>query len=200
MSSGYHTTDYAVRNTKHVLRALRSYQIKAATKRRGQAARAAIDRFEALSGRRVSTRTVHRWLAAIKAYGGIEKVPPNGFGMLKSRPHDVNPTLRPIRDCLCKIEATASHLVKKCRMGNLTGTNAEAELSLIARDLDSVSSCVYAPPRSRLMAIRHRARRMGRLSIDRLYRLAEEPKIEESLADILARLEAVASQSAERPA
>jgi hypothetical protein len=186
---------YVVQNTKHVLCALRAYELKASGSNDAVATQAAIDCYAALSQRRVVGRSVRRWLAVVKSYGGTEKTPENAFGALKSCPH----VARPIRDRLRQIVAEIERLSRDLNTGNLIDPQIAMELALIDRDMDSCAASVYGPIRYRLAAIRRNARRVAGLSAQRLHQFAAEPDLGSSLAGILARLKATAPQRAGRP-
>jgi len=186
---------YAIANTKRVLCALRAYELKAAaTQIKADAERAAIDCYAALSRGRVCARSVRRWLAVVKSYGGIENVPENAFGARKSCPHVV----RPIRDRLREIEAEAARLKRELNKKNSIDAQAAMELALVDRDVDSLASSIYGALRYRVASIRRNARRLGGLPVHRLHRFAAESELGSLLTGILSRLKAVAPGRTER--
>jgi hypothetical protein len=188
---------YSISNTKHVLHALRAYELKVAKSSKGDAEKAAIEGYANVSGRRVTGRAVRLWLAVVKSYGGIGNVPENAFGARKSCPH----VARPIRDLLRQIEVEADRIKKEPGKENFVNPQIAVEVALVDRDMEALAARVQNDPlRYRVASIRRMARRMRNMPPHRLHQFMAEPELFATLTGLLSRMKGVALKRAERAA
>ncbi|HUB67061.1 MAG TPA: hypothetical protein VL981_06220 [Candidatus Methylacidiphilales bacterium] len=180
-------SSYAVENTRAVLFALQAYVVKRATSGRTAAERAAIECFLSMTGRDVTGRTVRRWLKAVSAQGGIEKIPRDFFGAAKRRSHTQHPVRQQVRRIIAEVARLEGE--KKTNPGTFSDHYVLDAIYQIARDVE----CVLASIRGDRAAFYLRAIRKAAEKISNLPRpkIVHEEAAAQFLGELLARLQAL---------
>jgi hypothetical protein len=189
MNAGDKIDGYAIRNTKDVICALSAYQRVALKGTKAEARKAAIDRYESLSGVRVGARTVCNWLEVVKSYDALNKVPENAFGARKATPH----IARPFRDKVRQIIKEAHRIERFAQDcdGGASSPDAE-EAAAIARLLEgTVSRANDDYFKAPMISVRGLAEHLGRTSIHHVFRYLAEADLDGALTDVLLRLRAL---------
>jgi hypothetical protein len=184
---------YAIQNTRYVMAALLAYEQRLRTGgTKGEAEKAAATSYESIAGKRVTGRTVSRWLRVVRSYGGAAKTPASAFGALKSVPH----VPRPSRDLLCQIKSTVAKLSRGIDGPGKADSRPVAEMAVASQLLGDLLAETRNNPRERhLLTINALANRLANTPIHHLHRYTGAPELEEALRCILARLQAIPAPS-----
>jgi len=191
MKTGVQSIDgFAIQNTTCVLCALGTYERLVETKGRVKAIEAAITCYENLVKKRVTERTIRRWLHVVKGYGGIEKTPENAFGARKSCHH----LKRPVRDRLRQIQRESEELSNRIKKQEYVEPTNWAELALIDKALtDCLHQVLDNKPIGHLASIKTVARRLETTPIYKLCKYVSVADTESVLEELLARLRILAT-------
>jgi hypothetical protein len=181
---------YAIRNTRDVVAALNQHRRILLKGSEADARLAAIEYYESVAGVRVTERTLHRWMEAVQSYGGLEKVPGNAFGALKSAPHVV----RPFRDKVREIIKEAQRIKRWAQDRDSHGASSPdaEEASAIARSLEAIISRTHDDGfKAPMISVCALAENLERTSVHHIFRFLAEVDLDRALTDALLRLRAL---------
>ncbi len=192
MNSG-RLTQGAVEHTAHARAAIVAYYRRLHSRKADSAKQAAIDRYKELTGRKVSEKTVRRWIIAVEACGGLKKLPKNAFWGKKS-----HPIPNPVLDRLSDIDEQVGKLFFQSTR-HFPLSFAKRLLAIDQALKHCVSSVKEGSPRYFLRSIRQSVRVLSKHEPHhRRYRFISEAQLYAALTDVLVSLRKVAGKRTER--